>query len=115
MREKIGSNILNAEEESVNTIMFTAWIFVTVAAFVVVVGFFDGSFKDGIALVVTAIGIAIRLLEKKALWFKKYAKYAYMTLPIWCTAALGIDNEGKFAAVTQSYFFYLVRTKWLEN
>ena len=39
MREKIGLNILNAEEESVNTIMFAAWIFVTVAAFVVVVGF----------------------------------------------------------------------------
>lgn len=107
MREKIGSNILNAEEESVNTIMFTAWIFVTVAAFVVVVGFFDGSFKDGIALVVTAIGISIRLFEKKTSWFKKYAKYAYMTLPIWCTVALVIDNEGKFAAVTQAYFFYL--------
>ena len=51
--------------------------------------------------------LTIRLLEKKALWFKKYAKYAYMTLPIWCTAALVIDNEGKFAAVTQAYFFYL--------
>ena len=110
MREKIESNILNAEGESVNTIMFSAWIFLTVAAFVVVVGFLDGSLKDGIALVVTVIGIVIRFLEKKTTWFKKYAKYAYMTLPIWCTVGLVIDNEGKFAAVTQAYFFYLALT-----
>lgn len=107
MREKVELNILNTEEESVNGIMFAAWVFLTVAAFVVVVGFFGGTFKDAVALVVTVIGIIIRILEKKTLWFKPYAKYAYMTLPIWCTCGLVIDNEGKFAAVTQAYFFYL--------
>lgn len=107
MREKKELNILNAEEENVNTIMFIAWVFLTVLAFIVVVVFFNGSFRDGIALVVTAIGILIRLLEKRTIWFRKYAKYAYMTLPIWCTIGLVVDNEGKFAAVTQAYFFYL--------
>ena len=104
MREKKELNILNAEEENVNTIMFIAWVFLTVLAFIVVVVFFNGSFRDSIALVVTAIGILIRLLEKRTIWFRKYAKYAYMTLPIWCTIGLVVDNEGKFAAVTQAYF-----------
>lgn len=107
MREKTKLNFIDLEEESVNTIMFLAWMFLTVGAFIVVVGLLGGSFKDWIALAVTLIGIVIRLLEKKTLWFKKYAKYAYMTLPVWCTCGLVIDNEGSFAAVTQAWFFYL--------
>lgn len=107
MREKTKLNLLDLEEENVNTIMFLAWMFLTVGAFIVVVGLLGGSFKDWIALVVTLIGIVIRLLEKKTQWFNKYAKYAYMTLPVWCTCGLVIDNEGSFAAVTQAWFFYL--------
>ena len=107
MQENKELSILNVEEENVNSIMFIAWVLLTVVAFIVVVGFLDGSLKDGVALGVTAVGIVIRLLEKKKVWFKKYAKYAYMTLPVWCTIVLVLDNEGRFAAVTQAYFFYL--------
>lgn len=105
--EKTKLSLLSLEEENVNTIMFAAWVFLTVGAFIVVVGLLGGTFKHWIALAVTVIGIVIRLLEKKTIWFKKYAKYAYMTLPIWCTCGLVIDGEGKFAAVTQAWFFFL--------
>ena len=107
MKEKTKLNFLTMEEESVNTLMFTAWVFLTVGAFIVVVGFLNGSFKDWIALAVTVVGLVIRFCEKKIYWFKKYAKYAYLTLPVWCTYGLVLDNEGKFAAVTQAWFFYL--------
>ena len=30
-----------------------------------------------------------------------------MTLPVWCTYGLVLDNEGNFAAVTQAWFFFL--------
>lgn len=99
--------LLNLEEEEVNTIMFAAWMFLTIGAFIVVVIILGGPFKDWIALAVTVVGIVIRLLEKRTEWFKKYAKYAYLTLPIWCTCGLVLDNEGNFAAVTQAWFFFL--------
>ena len=107
MEGKTKRNVLSGEEETVNTIVFAAWVFLTVGAFIVVVGFMGGSFKDWIALAVTAIGIIIRFLEKKVFGFKRYAKYAYMTLPVWCTYGLVLDNEGNFAAVTQAWFFFL--------
>lgn len=110
MSEKAKLNFLNVEEETVNSIMFVAWVLITVGGFSVVVGFLDGTFKDWTALLITALGIVIRFLEKKTSWFKRYAKYAYMTLPIWCNCVLVIDNEGKFAAVTQAYFLYLTLT-----
>ena len=107
MDKKTKYNLGNIEEETVNTLMFRAWVFFTVGAFVMVVGFLGGTFKDWIALAVTVVGLVIRFLEKKAAWFKKYAKYAYLTLPVWCTYGLALDNEGNFAAVTQAWFLLL--------
>ena len=62
--------LLNLEEEEVNTIMFAAWMFLTIGAFIVVVIILGGPFKDWIALAVTVVGIVIRLLEKRTEWFK---------------------------------------------
>ena len=70
MERKTKRNVLSGEEETVNTIVFAAWVFLTVGAFIVVVGFMGGSFKDWIALAVTAIGIIIRFLEKRYLGLK---------------------------------------------
>jgi len=105
--EKSKFNFLSQEEESINTMLFAAWVFLTVGAFIVVVLILKGPVKDWIALAVTAVGVVMRILEKKTQWFKKYAKYAYLTLPIWCTCGLVLDNGGRFAAVTQAWFFLL--------
>lgn len=105
--EKSKFNFLSQEEESINKMLFIAWIFITVVAFVVVVLLLKGPLKDWIALAVTAVGVIMRILEKKTGWFGKYAKYAYLTLPIWCTCVLVLDNEGRFAAVTQAWFLLL--------
>ena len=105
--DKLKWSLLSLEEAEVNTIMFAAWMFLTIGAFIVVVVILGGPCRDWVALAVTLVGIVIRILEKKTVWFKKYAKYAYLTLPVWCTCGLVLDNEGNFAAVTQAWFFFL--------
>lgn len=100
--------ILNIVEEKVNFIAFVFGELASVGAFIVVVGFLDGSFRDGIVLGLAVIGCLIRGMEKHIRRFKKYAKYAYMTMPFWITWVLVISNDGKFAAVTQAYFMWLI-------
>lgn len=102
------SSILSIEEERVNFIAFIFCTLASVGAFIVVVGFLEGSYQDAIVLVLTAIGILIHTLEKRIRWFKKYAKYAYMTGPFWVTCVLVISNDGKFAAATQADFMWLM-------
>lgn len=102
------TSILSIEEERVNFIAFIFCMLASVGAFIVVVGFLDGSYRDGIVLVLTIIGLLIRILEKRTRWFKKYAKYAYMTGTFWVTCVLVISNDGKFAAATQADFMWLM-------
>lgn len=88
-----------------------AFVFGTLAsvgAFIVVVGFLGGAPRDSIALLITAVCLLIQISEKKIKWFKQYAKYAYMTIPFWGTCVLVVSNDGKFAAVTQAYFMWLI-------
>lgn len=107
MNDKIKSDIISMEEERANSIAFSFGMIFVIAAFIVVVGFLDGSKRDYAALLVTVVCMLIRFMEKKVGWFKRYAKYAYMTIPFWCTCVLIISNDGKYAAVTQVYFMYL--------
>lgn len=100
--------ILNMEEERVNSISFWFGVLASVGAFIVVVGFLQGGVRDSIVLVFFIEDILIRFLEKKSRWFQKYAKYAYMTLPFCATCVLVVSNDGKFAAVTQFYFMWLM-------
>lgn len=101
-------SILSIEEERVNFIAFVFCMLASVGAFIVVVGFLGGSYRDGIVLGLTMIGLLIRTLEKRTRWFKKYAKYAYMTGPFWVIWVLVISNDGKFAAATQADFMWLM-------
>lgn len=105
--EKINPNIIKTLEETANTIAFAAAEIISVIAFIVVVGFLDGTLKDWIILFSTASGIVMRLLEKKTNWFKKYAKYLYLSISFWCTCILIITNDGKYAGVSQVYFMFL--------
>ncbi len=105
---KLINEILNFDEDTANTIMFIMGMLVPVIAFIVVVGFLNGTLQDWTALLIAIICILFRILEKKTKWFKKYAKYAYVTIPFWCNCVLIIDNEGRFAAATQVYIMYLM-------
>lgn len=105
--EKIKRDIKNTMEQTANTIAFAAAETVSVIAFIVVVGYLDGTWKDWIILMATASGIALRYLEKKTGWFQKCAKYFYLSISFWCTCVLIFTNDGKYAAVSQVYFMFL--------
>lgn len=102
------NGILNMEEERVNSIAFWFAVFASVGAFIVVIGFLQGEVRDSIVLVALIEDILIRFLEKKVKRFQRYAKYAYLSLPFCATCILVISNDGKFAAVTQYYFMWLM-------
>lgn len=104
----IKHKVLNMEEERVNAIAFLFGVFVSVGAFIVVVGFLGGGVRDSIVLMILIKDILIRFLEKRVRRFQKYAKYAYMTLPFSATCVLIVSNDGKFAAVTQFYIMWLM-------
>lgn len=101
-------SILNIEEEQVNFIAFVFGMLAVLGSFIVVVGFLDGDFRDYVALVFLPFGILLRILEKKSKWFRKYAKYMYMACPSFSTVIAVISNDGKFAAITQFYFMWLI-------
>ena len=107
-REELKLEILNMEEERVNTIAFAFGILASIIAFIVVVVLLDGVPRDSIVFVVTGACLLTRILEKKFRWFKKYAKYAYMTMPFWGTIIAVVSNDGRFAAMTQFYFVCLM-------
>lgn len=102
------SGMFGIEEERVNFIAFIFCMLASVGAFIVVVVFLEGSYRDSVVLGLVIIGLFIRLLEKRTRWFEKYAKYAYMTGPFWITWVLVISNDGKFAAATQADFMWLM-------
>ncbi len=106
--EKTRLNFIGTEEETINTVVFITGILATIGALIVVVGFCDGGAKDWIACIIGPVYTVIRILEKKIQGFKNYAKYAYMTTPFWVTIILVVSDDGKFAAVTQGYFMYLM-------
>lgn len=81
---------------------------VSIGACILVEGFLDGGPRDYIVLLLAAVSLLIRFLEKKIERFQKYAKYAYMTFPIWGACVLVISNDGKFAGATQIYFMWLL-------
>lgn len=108
MERNLKLTILSMEEERVN---FLACVFggmVSILALIIVVGFLDGGPRDYIVLLLLAVSLLIRILEKKIERFAPYAKYAYMTFPIWGACVLVISGDGKFAAATQVYFMWLI-------
>lgn len=102
------SLILNIEEENLNFIVLILGIIADIASFIVVVGFLDGDYRDYIVLFILPFGILLRVLEKKVRWFKIHAKYIYMLCPCFATVTAVISNDGKYSAITQFYFMWLI-------
>ena len=108
MDSKKRLNILEIEEDKVNQVAFIFATLAAIGAFIVVIVLLDGPPRDAMILIMPIFGILLRTLTKKVKWLQKYEKYVYMTLPFWCTIILIVDGGGRFAAVTQLYFMWLI-------
>lgn len=98
--------ILTNQEKTVNFIMFLVNIGIPVSAFIFVMLFLQGTFIDAIVLLMAVAACFVRLFEKK---LGKLAKYLYAcSMPFWGTFVIIIANDGKFGAMTQAYFLWLI-------
>ncbi len=100
------NNSLTITEQEVNRVLFWASIFVTFAAYIVVMYFMSGVAKDNIILLGIFYFFLIRLMEPI---LGAYAKYFYVCcVPIGCAFMTIIDGEGRFMAVSQCYFVWIL-------
>lgn len=106
--EKIRRNVIDVEEERVNTMMFVIGIIASVGGCIAVMGFLGGTAIDWCVNLIGVIFIFFRILEKKTEWFKPYAKYAYLSITFWANCVLVITDDGKYAGATQAYFMFLM-------
>lgn len=98
--------VIQNEEKNMNFFMFLVSMGIPIAAFAFVMLFLQGTAIDAIVLLMTATGIFVRIFEKK---LGKYAKYLYVSImPFWGVFVLGIGNDGRFGAMTQAYFLWLM-------
>ena len=94
------------EEKNMNFFMFLVSVAVPIAAFGFVMLFLGGTAIDAIVLLMAITGVLVRVFEKK---LGKYAKYLYVSImPFWGVFVMGIGNDGKFGAMTQAYFLWLL-------
>ncbi len=99
-------SILSNQEKTMNFILFLVTIGVPVSACTFVILFLQGTFVDAIVLLMAAGAVLTRLFEKK---LGKYAKYLYVcSMPFWGTLVIIIADDGKFGAMTQAYFLWLI-------
>ena len=106
--EKIKLNMIDVEEERINTMMFYLGMIIAIGGGIAVMGFLGGTAIDlSVSLIVVAF-LIFRIMEKYALWFKPYAKYAYLTLPFWVNCLLVITDNGKYAGATQVHFMFII-------
>lgn len=69
--EKIKRDMRQELEETANTVAYITALAVCVMAFIVVVGFLDGTLKDWIILAALVFGYIMRRLEKKTIFMIK--------------------------------------------
>ena len=91
------------QERKMNLIMLGVWGFlIPIAACIFVILFLKGNVKDTTILLMTIVGILIRVFEKK---LGTKAKYLYACMmPICGAITMVADGEGRFAAMTHAYF-----------
>ena len=100
--------ILQNQEKKVNFIFFLVDLIVPISATIFVLLFLQGTAIDTVALLMSLSSILLRIFEKK---LGHYAKYLYATaMPVWGIAIIVVANDGKFAAMTQAYFLWLLLT-----
>ena len=102
----MNTNMLKNEEKNMNTIMFFIGIIIPVAAFGFVMIFLDGTINDATVFVWSIVAVLTKIFEK---FLGKIAKYIYLLIvPVMGVLTIVVGNDGKFAAMTQSYMFILI-------
>ena len=99
-------SILQDQEKKINQLFFIVDAVVPVSATLFVIFLLQGSLIDTVALLMTVATVLTKIFEKK---LGRYAKYIYATaMPFWGTIIIIVGNDGKFAAMTQAYLFWLL-------
>lgn len=97
--------ILKDEEKRMNMILFLFLCVIPVVAFFYVLLFNGGSGRDAIVLGMVAVGVLIKILEKK---LGSYAKYLYISvLPVFGAVTIVAGTPGVFGAMAEAYFLVL--------
>ena len=99
-------SILQDQERKINQLFFIVDLVVPISATIFVMAFLQGTLVDLVALLMSVFTILIKLFEKK---LGAAAKYLYATaMPIWGAIIIIVGNDGKFAAMTQAFLFWLL-------
>lgn len=97
---------LSVTEQEVNRVLFFSSVFVTFAAYLVVMYFMSGVNKDRIILLGIMTLFVIRLIEP---FLGEFAKYFYVCIvPIGCAVMTIVDGEGRYMAVSQCDFVWIL-------
>lgn len=97
--------ILQNEEKRTNFVMFLFYAAVPVVAFLYVLLFNGGAWKDAIVLLMVLSGLLVKLLEKK---LGKFAKYLYVSiLPVFGAVTIVAGTPAGFGAMAEAYFLIL--------
>lgn len=100
------SQILKIEEKQMNFIMFIVAIAVPVVACIYVLVLLDGTLADTSVLAMAVSSIMVRKFEVK---LGNIAKYLYVSImPFLGAFVIVITDDGKFGAMTQAYFLWLL-------
>ncbi len=98
-------DILKNEEKRTNFVMFLFYAVVPLVAFLYVLIFNGGAFKDSIAVSMVLVGVLVKLFEKN---LGKYAKYIYVSiLPVFGSITIVAGTPRAFGAMAEAYFLIL--------
>ncbi|MDE7325014.1 MAG: chemotaxis protein [Lachnospiraceae bacterium] len=97
--------ILEGEEKRMNLIMFIFLSAIPVVAFLYVLFFNGGTWRDCVALSITLCSLLVKAVEKR---LGKYAKYLYISiLPAVGAIVIVVGTPGCFGAMVEAYFLIL--------
>lgn len=97
--------ILKNEEKRTNFVMFLFYSAVPVVAFLYVFLFNGGTARDSIVLIMVAVNLIIKALEKP---IGKYAKYLYVSiLPVCGAITIVFGTPAAYGAMAEAYFLIL--------
>ena len=98
-------DIIKNEEKWMNTIMFLFCAVIPIVAFLFVILFNHGGFRDSIALTMVPCSIIVRVLQKR---LGKYAKYLYISIvPALGAVTMVVGTPGVFGAMAIAYVIVL--------
>ena len=110
-------DILKNEEKRTNFVMLLFYAVIPPVAFLYVLLFNGGAWKDSIVLLMALAGLLVKLLEKP---LGKNAKYLYVSiLPVFGAVTIIMGTPGAFGAMAEAYFLfcssYRLKRSWVDT